>query len=64
MSLESETAHWGRSTREAAERMGWQRCSACDRVLAPCPKGPGADEPGFCGYWPCACASEVEGSGE
>ena len=28
-------------------------CGVCTLPLVPCPKGPGADEPGFVGFYPC-----------
>lgn len=43
---------------DAWERMGSQACKRCGAPLRPCPKGPGADEPGFVGFWPCPnCAN-------
>lgn len=44
---------------DAWERMGEQACS-CGLPLRPCPKGPGADEPGFVGFFPCRCKTEKE----
>lgn len=46
---------WTRGERDAWERMGQQLCSVCRVPLRPCPKGPGADEPGYVGFFRCAC---------
>lgn len=43
---------------EAWVRMGQQICVYCGQPMRPCPKGPGADEPGFVGFYPCGCASK------
>lgn len=45
------------SVYEAWVRMGRQVCAQCGRPLVPCPKGPGSDEPGFCGFCMCPCES-------
>lgn len=37
----------------AWEAMGRKTCKTCGVPLRPCPKGPGADEPGYCGFYPC-----------
>lgn len=45
--------------------MGERVCSVCGRPMVPCPKGPGADEPGFVGYYPCCNDGEpVASSGK
>jgi hypothetical protein len=38
---------------KAWEAMGEKTCRTCGLPLRPCPKGPGADEPGYCGFYPC-----------
>ena len=48
----------------AWHRMNDQCCGKCGTPLRPCPKGPGADEPGFCGFFQCAyCQSLAAGLG-
>lgn len=37
----------------AWEAMGEKTCRTCGVPLRPCPKGPGADEPGYVGFYPC-----------
>ena len=37
----------------AWEKMGRKTCKTCGVPLRPCPKGPGADEPGYVGFYPC-----------
>ena len=44
--------------------MGERVCSVCGQPMAPCPKGPGADEPGFVGYYPCCPGGEPVASPE
>lgn len=43
---------------DAWVRMGCQLCATCGAPLRPCPKGPGADEPGFVGFYPCRHSKE------
>ncbi len=38
---------------KAWEAMGEKTCRTCGLPLRPCPKGPGADEPGYVGFYPC-----------
>jgi hypothetical protein len=38
---------------EAWEAMGGKTCRTCGLPLRPCPKGPGADAPGYVGFYPC-----------
>jgi hypothetical protein len=45
---------------EAAARDEYERltnpqatCRVCGKPLRPCPMGPGADEPGYIGFYPC-----------
>jgi hypothetical protein len=37
----------------AWEAMGRKTCRTCGVPLRPCPKGPGADEPGYVSFYPC-----------
>lgn len=40
---------------EAWVRMNSCLCQKCFAPMRPCPKGPGADEPGYVGFYPCPC---------
>lgn len=38
---------------KAWEAMGRKTCKTCGVPMRPCPKGSGADEPGYVGFYPC-----------
>jgi hypothetical protein len=44
----------------AWKRMGLKTCEVCGLPLAPCPKGPGADEHGYVGYYPCRHTTSLD----
>lgn len=48
-------SHWSPGLISVWEKMGRQHCGNCGRAMEPCPKGPGADEPGYVGFYGCQC---------
>lgn len=49
---------WAADVYDAWVAMGSQCCATCGRPMEPYRKGPGADEPGFCGFEACPCGCE------
>ena len=56
-----EAILWPDDVESAWRHMGSKCCERCGQALCPCPKGPGADEPGFCGFYPCDCEPDRMG---